>query len=202
MLEYILKNKEWLFSGVGVVVLVGLVRIVRGTFGMVVVSDSIWDALSQIRWWGVVWERGGYFLGMTAHDGADIHVSGFQLKGKNRSSYPIDIVSGALRSNISNEKIPILLDSIPPEETNGIPAKCEFWVRAVFRDPSATREGVPVEKFLRKFGDFTFEFQYDHRSYRRRFRASTVREQVERFRRSSNPERKPMVTIKRTESEF
>jgi len=67
---------------------------------------------------------------------------------------------------------------MPPEETNGIPPKCKFWIRALFRDPNAKREGIAVENFLKEFSDFTYVFKYDGREYKYRFNQKEVDTQI------------------------
>ena len=149
--------------------------------------------IRKMKFWGISWDFIG-FLGMSAEGGGNIHVSSFQVLGHNHTGKPISRVEGNLRSNVTNIQIPVLLESMPPEQTNGVPRDCRFWIRALFRDPSATREGIMVEKFLREFGDFTFTFIYDNRVYTYRFKHAEVQGLIESFRKSSNPPPRPMVT--------
>lgn len=144
----------------------------------------------------IAWDYSGYFLGMSAVGGSNIHISSFQLKGKNISGEPIKQIKGVLRSNVTNEEIPILLESMPPEETNGIPVDCEFWLRALFRDPTAKREGIPEDKFLKQFGDFTLVLSFDGKMYQRKFSYNEVSALIDKFRKESNPPPKPTVTRK------
>lgn len=143
------------------------------------------------------WDFSTYFLGMSAVSGADIHISSFQVKGKNLMNKPVKHIDGLIRSNINNKGIPILLESMPPEKTNGIPIDCEFWVRALFRDADARREGIAEAMFLKDFGDFTFVFSYDGKTFERRFKYDEVYSQIDRFRRESNPPAVPTVTPKK-----
>ncbi|MBI3574333.1 MAG: hypothetical protein HY083_01535 [Gammaproteobacteria bacterium] len=148
----------------------------------------------RLKFWGVSWDFSGYFLGMSALGGRDIHVSSLQILGTNHSKTEIKVVGGYIESNITHEKIPLLLESMPPEETNGIPAKCTFWIRALFRDPTAAREGIALDKFLGTFGDFAFVFMGDGWEYRYRFGEREVHNMVRVFEKESNPPSKPIVT--------
>lgn len=150
--------------------------------------------IRKLKFWGVSWDFSGCFIGMSSWGGADVHVSSLQVLGTNNSRKSIGVVAGHVESQITNERIPILLESLPPEETNGIPPKCQFWIRALFRDPSAKREGIPAEKFLSTFGDFTFVFVGDGREYKYRFGRREVRNIVRFFQAESNPRPRPIVT--------
>lgn len=155
--------------------------------------------IRKLKFWGVSWDFTGYFLGMSATEGTNTYISCFQVQGTNNTNNPFSTIGGYLQSNITNEKIPILLESMPAEETNGIPPKCKFWIRALFRDPTAEREGIIAENFIRRFSDFTFVFEYDDKVYTYRFSRNEVERIIDLFRKDSNPKPVPMVTRKKRE---
>ena len=144
----------------------------------------------------IEWDFSGYFLGMSASGGKDIHVSSFQARGHNRTKRHFHRVGGYLESNINGERVPLLLESMPPEETNGIPPGCDFWIRAIFRDPSALREGMEAEDFLQRFSDFTFVVELDGKKHYKRFPHTVVRKQIASFWQENNRVPRPAVTKK------
>ena len=103
----------------------------------------------------------------------------FQVKGTNNSKQPIEHVAGYIRSDLTNQRIPILLESRPPEETYGIPGKCEFWVRAIFPNSDGTREGYTLEDFWRHFGGFTFVFEYDEKRFEKKFPKAYIEKRID-----------------------
>ena len=142
------------------------------------------------------WDFSGYFLGMTAVEGKNIHVSAFQARGYNRTKRHFRHVSGYLESHINGERVPLLLESMPPEQTSGIPPACNFWIRAIFRDASAPREGIEAERFLKQFSDFTFVVELDGKKHYKRFLPKVVRKQISSFWQESNPAPKPAISKK------
>lgn len=198
MIDAIWNNKEWLFSGIGVVVLLWLFGVFKYLFHFFRSCSSqpklLAHKIRKMKFWGISWDFTGYFLGMTATEGANIHITSLQVRGKNNTNNPISKIEGYIQSNITNRKIPILLESMPPEKTNGIPPKCRFWIRALFRDPNAKIEGIAAEKFLKEFSDFTYVFKYDSREYKYQFKRKEIETQIELFRKNSNPKPIPIVT--------
>lgn len=154
--------------------------------------------IGLIKWWGITWNFGGYFLGMVAHEGKNIRVSSFQVTGSNNSRNRLEHVTGFIESKISGETISVLLDSMPPEETFGIPPKCDFRVTALFYDPKDTREraseGITAEDFLKRFGSFRFVFQYDGKKETHEFSEELVRTLLNKWRDEINPQSRPIVT--------
>jgi hypothetical protein len=144
----------------------------------------------------IQWDFSGYFLGMSAVEGKNIHISSFQARGYNRTKRHFYHVNGYLESNINGQRVPLLLESMPPEQTNGIPPGCNFWIRAIFRDTSAPREGIEAENFLKRFSDFTFVIEFDGKKYHKRFPHKVVAKQIASFWEESNPIPTPAVTKK------
>lgn len=130
----------------------------------------------------------------------EYRINQFQVKGNNNSKKPIDDVRGYIRSDKTNKKIPILLEGRPPDQTHGVPGKCEFWVRAIFPKSTSEKEGYTIEDFWRHFGKFTFVFEYDGKRYKKRFKEKQIekliRKQKQRANASLIPEDKPRVKIK------
>lgn len=197
MIDTVWKNKEWLFSGVGVLFILWMLGALRYIYNLmrhgVSQPTRLFHKVRKLKFWRVSWDFTGYFLGMSSVNG-NVHVSSFQVRGYNHSNHPITKVGGYVQSNITNIKIPILLESMSPEETNGIPPKCRFQVSAPFKDPTVLREGIAVEKFIREFGDFTFVFTYNKYVYCYRFKVSEVQSLINLFRAQSNPPSVPRVT--------
>jgi hypothetical protein len=146
----------------------------------------------------IQWDFSGYFLGMSAVEGKNIHVSAFQARGYNRTRRHFRHVGGYLESNVNGEHVPLLLESMPPEQTNGIPPACNFWIRAIFRDATAPREGIEAENFLQRFSEFTFVVELDGKKYSKRFPPKVVRKQISSFWQESNPV--PPATITERDS--
>ncbi len=144
----------------------------------------------------IQWDFSGYFLGMSAIEGKNIHISSFQARGHNKTKHHFHQVNGYLESNINGERIPLLLESMPPEQTNGIPPNCNFWIRAIFRDTSALREGIEAENFLKRFSDFTFVIEFDGKKYHKRFPYKVVAKQISSFWQESNPAPRPAIIKK------
>ncbi len=144
----------------------------------------------------IQWDFSEYFLGMSAVEGKNVHVTSFQARGHNRTKRHFRRVSGYLESNINGKRVPLLLESMPPEQTNGIPPDCNFWIRAIFRDTSAPREGIEAENFLKQFSDFTFVIELDGKKYHKRFPHKVVAKQIASFWKESNPLPTPTVTKK------
>jgi hypothetical protein len=123
------------------------------------------------------WNLSG-FLGMSASGSGPITIGSLQIQGINTSGRHIETVSGYVRSNLTGDRIPVLLNSIPPEETNGIPPLCTFQVNAMFNNGSEMNH----DEFLREFGDFTFVFICDGLKFEHRFSAHDNNTILESFR--------------------
>ena len=152
--------------------------------------------LRKLKFWGVSWDFSGYFLGMFRKEHNPIYITCFQSNAFNNSNHPITKVEGYLISNINNNKISILLDSMPPEETQGIPPKCKFSIRALFRDHSSEQEGIIETKFLNEFSDFTLVVNFDDKTYQKRFSKTRVVKLLEKWRKEIEPKPKPHVAKK------
>jgi hypothetical protein len=154
----------------------------------------------------------GFFLNMSRLNNEEWRVAGFQAHGKNNSSKPIEHFSGYLRSELTNEQVPILLmgqDSaeaiqnvcrvpgwIPtsPQETFGIPPFADFDI-ATFNKPVALigTDGITLTKFMNDFVPFTIVLEYNDTKYERLFSREEVQNQVSTLERTLNPQSNPHV---------
>ena len=105
----------------------------------------------------------------------EIRICQFFLQGRNQLEKPIDYVSGKIVSTKTNCSLPILLDGMKPEETYGIPGRCDFQMRAIFPRSTSDKEGYTIEDFWRHFGEFDFIFEYDGKKYVRHFSEKEVK---------------------------
>lgn len=145
----------------------------------------------------------------------EIKVVGYGVHGRNTSSDPVSELSGYVRSDLTNARLPIFLmaqDSnapavrnpfqpaeIPtkPEETYGIPGLAEFDVVTFEQATIMTGiDGVPVDQFLRDFGAFTVVLEYDGIKVEQKFTSERVKEEIAKFEKNANAERTtaPRVT--------
>jgi hypothetical protein len=118
------------------------------------------------------------------------------VAGLRRYGWPESIGTGT-QSNINNTKIPILLDSMPPEETHGIPPKASFSIRALFRDKNSEQEGIIENKFLNEFSDFTLVVNFDDKKFQKRFSRNRVTRLIEKWRKEIEPNPEPHVIKKK-----
>lgn len=129
-------------------------------------------------------------------------ISGFYIKGENNSRKPINNISGYIQSDKTNFVLPILLDGMQPEETYGIPPKCEFYVSAIFPRSTPELEGYTLEDFWRHMGAFTFVFKYDDKEYRKKYSQkqikSVIEKRIEYANKGLNFKDKPRVKKKAT----
>jgi hypothetical protein len=177
-----------------------------------VLARVYWKPLSsqfKRRFFRILWDESN-FLGIftqkhsigTSEDimiysDLEIRICQFFLQGRNQSKKPIDKVSGKIVSAKTNNNLPILLDGMKPEETYGIPGRCDFQISAIFPRSTNDKEGYTIEDFWRHFGEFDFIFEYDGKKYVRHFSEKEVKnflnkktkELVER----SNFKQKPRV---------
>jgi len=152
----------------------------------------------------------GYFLNMTRLGTDEIRVAGFQAHGKNTSNDPISQFKGYIRSDLTNEELPIYLVAqaneesksaplpfpmpvpIPtlPDETYGIPALADFDI-TTFNKPifESGKDGTPLSKFLSDFPAFTLVLEYDGTKIERHFSNLEIKKQIELFEGASNPQK-------------
>jgi hypothetical protein len=146
-----------------------------------------------------------YFLGFQRLGDEEVRVSGFAAHGRNTSADPITHFKGYVRSDKTNEELPIYLlaedQNAPPgafgrniptlaEETFGIPGKAEFGIttfnKSIFQGGV---DGTPFSKFLRDFGPFTVVLQYDGITVRRNFSKQDIEAQLQFFEQQIDPSR-------------
>ena len=176
-----------------------LLRVLRTAWkGLVFAFKNPYAALRHIqnlKWWGLCWDFRG-FLGMSAQAAGPVYIGCLQAFGDNKSRMNIRDIGGHIQSNITGDRLPLTMEGMTPEETNGVPAKCRFFIQALFRDPTSEREGIIEEKFLQVWRDFSFVFTADGKEYRYRFRKGEVVEIIGRFRQPMAMPQAPKITRK------
>lgn len=130
----------------------------------------------------------------------DYRIPSFYLRGRNNSKKPIkNKISGYIISTKTNLKFPILLDGAPPEQTHGIPGKCDFYVTAIFPNSKPPKQGYTVEDYWRHFGSFDFIFEYEEKAITKHFSEKVVRsfldKKIQESAESLTPKNKPRVKI-------
>jgi hypothetical protein len=122
-------------------------------------------------------------------------VAGFGAHGKNYSPEPINDFDAYLRSDITNETIPIYLLAVDasianactpqvptlPKDTSGIPAFADFDIVS-YRKPFMMNvigdDAVTLTNFLNTFVPFTIVLKYNGKSYQRQFSRAEIDRQV------------------------
>lgn len=153
--------------------------------------------VQRLKWWGIAWTFGD-FLGMNRSGSGPIYVSCLQVFGINKGKAILRI-GGHIESNVTGERLPLAMEGMRPHETNGIPAGCRFFIQALFRDGSTDHEGLPEERFIKDWNDFTFVFECDGKQQRHHFRKAEVLGCLKRFRAASTPPEAPRITRRITE---
>lgn len=125
---------------------------------------------------------------MSADGNGPIFITCLQAYGVNKSKSDILSITGYVQSNITGSQLPLTMEGMHPEESNGIPANCRFFVQALFRDPMSPHEGIVEEKFLQEWLDFSFFFTADGNVQRYDFSAREVTSRINEF---SRPLKKP-----------
>ena len=151
--------------------------------------------IQYLKWWGLSWDWRS-FLGMSAQGPGPIYVACLQAYCVNTSSSDVRSIRGHIQSNVTGERLPLTMEGMTPEETNGIPAKCKFLIQALFRDPRSEREGIIEDKFLEIWRDFSFVFTADKKEYQYRFRQGEVIECIGKFRQGTTKQPPPQITRK------
>lgn len=173
-----------------------LIKAVRATWkGVRLLARDPYGAMRNIqrlKWWGVSWTFGD-FLGMNRSGTGPIYVSCLQVSGVNKGKV-VQRIDGHVTSNITGQKIPLTMEGMRPDETNGIPAGCRFFVQALFRDGATDHEGLVEERFMAEWRDFTFVFVCDEKRHCHRFREKEVLGCISRFREASSPRVAPRIT--------
>jgi hypothetical protein len=120
-----------------------------------------------VRW------RFEQFLGFTGYDWTELRVRSFEVQGRNKTSKPLLNIDGYIRSEISNEEVPLTLivdgDPVRPDATYAIPASATFVIACMIEGKSRhdqRREmGMSADHFLHTFGGLVFTFQANGREW-------------------------------------
>jgi hypothetical protein len=157
----------------------------------------------------------GYFLNMQKPTNGEPRIVGFGAHGKNTSSEPISNFNAYLRSDSTNETIPIYIIAVEsgaanvctpavptlPEDTLGIPPFADFDIvsyKKPFFINVLSPDAVPLSKFLSDFVPFTIVMSYDGRSYERHFSKEEVDRQVALLEKITAPITIPHVVRKQS----
>jgi hypothetical protein len=154
----------------------------------------------------------GYFLNMQKPTDGEMRVVGFGAHGKNNSPEPITDFEGYIRSDITNETVPIYLVAAAPDALNictppantlpkdtlGIPGFADFDIVS-FEKPfyvNVLHEGPTLSKFEAGFVPFTLVLKYDGQTFKRRFTKEEVEKQIALLQKVSGPITTPHVVRK------
>ena len=159
---------------------------------IIVMLSACFILRSPIRW-----EFGDYFICMGT-SGGDIHFTGFQATGFNRSRTGINSIQGHLVSKIDNsisDTMHFVIDDhiVLPSDTTGIPPGASFNISVPLRDPTPLSEN----EFLRKWSGFRFVVDIEGRHYERSFSRREVFRQIDKFRQEVNPAPRPEVRMRK-----
>src|SRR5262249_7968585 len=135
--------------------------------------------------------------------------------GRNTSKDPITEFRGYVRSDLTNNRMPIFIMAensdlparpnlfeprIPtrPEETFGIPGLAELNIVSFEHAmPQTGVDGMPLSKFLREFGSFTVVLEYDGIKVEHQFTNEKIRKAIEKFENDLNPQRTTIPRVTR-----
>jgi hypothetical protein len=127
----------------------------------------------------IKWNRGYLFSASGGPTGPI--VGGIQATGENKSDEFIGPLSGFIRSEITGQQFPILINDSAgkdvPLDGYGVPAGNQFRVFAPLRNGVVP---LSAEEFMRDFSRFTFVFQYGNHTYTRRFTPEEVQKEMQR----------------------
>jgi hypothetical protein len=111
-------------------------------------------------------------------DGHSVNIFFLRITGVNRSDDPIENVDGFLRSNITNEQLPIFFDEegqyLRTIQTRGIPPHRNFVIIVPFTPIQSQADfgnAITSEEFIKKYSDITINIKFDGRGspYTRRY---------------------------------
>jgi hypothetical protein len=177
-----------------------------------------WSDTGPIVWNFEDTARGkGYFLDMQKRPGEEIVIAGFGARGKNTTADPITDFDGYLRSDKTNQTLPIYIMAanaaianactitIPslPKDTLGIPALADFAI-STSKKPlfvNTSYEGLSLSQFLNEFVPFTIVMEYDGKKHQRHFTREEVDRQVAILEKVAAPSTNPYVIRKSTAPE-
>jgi hypothetical protein len=133
--------------------------------------------------WGFERYPGYDFIGMSMGTDGQILVHQFQAQGHNNTKDPIKMVAGVVRSDRTSQEFPVLFNLADgkfrtADQLNPIPVDAIIDTRAYFSDDE---KPIPLRQFLSDFVPFTFIFNYDGKSYRRRFTLDDIEPRIQRY---------------------
>jgi hypothetical protein len=154
----------------------------------------------------------GVFLSLQKFPEVETRVVGFVAHGKNNSAEPIIDFEGFMRSDITNETIPLYIVAAapealnictppmntPPKDTLGIPGFADFDIVS-FEKPlylNVLHDGPSLATFQNSFVPFTLGLRYDGKTYTRHYTKGEVDKQVAVLTKLSGPLTAPHVVRK------
>ena len=192
-----------LFAAIGLLTSVTRVyRIITRT------NNSVSNIHADIVW-GFEENLDYNILGMSQRHGTNTHeevmIHSFQAQGTNIAATPIMKINSYIRSDITNEQIPVYINvrgtRYFPDDTYGIPPVCEFGLASAEfynanEDPS--NQGTPASTFVKSFGPFTFIFEYDGKTYQKSFDLEWINRVIKNMEDFGNPEgsQRPRITVR------
>ena len=169
-------------------------------------SPTLLPSPQAITHFGITWNfddqsrKGVYFLSITKHPGQETTVTNFQASGVNSSAEPISCNAAYVMSDVTGDRLPVLFyidnERVPVDQIKAIPPTAEFIVfsEGFFTLFPGAPEQLPISKFLGEFGAFSFVFECNTGTYRRRFSVQDIRDLVNQLEASSIP--KPRLSKK------
>jgi|GEM_PF-1679649 hypothetical protein len=138
----------------------------------------------------------------------DLYVAGFQASGTNNLDVPLLDVSGYIRSDVTNETIPINFNidhkPVPTKDTYGIPPSATFDITTVSVETidmnNLDKVAIPWSRFAVDFAHFTFVFMYDGKKFTRHFSREEVLRQFDLFQNVLDPSKNPAPRVTRKSS--
>ncbi len=153
----------------------------------------------------VKWARGYFFLGLNGlqepNSPLKVWVSGFQLKGQNRSKTAIETISGFIKSDISGEKISLEMNikgsPHPCDKVQAIPPNANFDLVASFMTLQNAHEGGrDPEVFLKDFGSFRAEIEINGKKQILKFTKKDCLKLINKFKEQNNSRTKNEIYLK------
>jgi hypothetical protein len=176
------------------------------------VSSAAAPAPETVTHFGIAWNfddpsrEGVYFLSITKQPGEETTVANFQASGVNSSADPMTCEAAYVVSDLTGDRVPVLFyienERVPVDQVRPIPPGAEFVVfserfSTLFKglaERANASQQVPISRFLAEFGAFSFVFECNPGTYRRRFSVQDIRNLVGKLEASTIP--KPRVSKK------
>jgi hypothetical protein len=150
----------------------------------------------------IQWDFSGIFTMGTYRGDPTLRFSAFMIHGKNVTDHPVMRVSGYIRSNLTNEHLPIYItitangNRVPPEKIAGIPPSASVEISAHFGSEDDPKQMLDELGLFQRFGDITFVIELDGRKEEHRFSRDDIERMVVRGKRQIYGVPKPSIQTK------